>query len=133
MISVKCCTTCGTLVRHSPPSSRSSLSRPLSAMNEQKQTRSIDWKIRVLMILIASVHDFNFRNGQAAGKGANPIEDGQTMRESFRIKTARLSGALRTARQTFARLCRRNQYLLAPPPSRKENSPDQQKIALGSV
>lgn len=29
-------------------------------MNGQKQTESIDWKIGELMILIASVHDFNF-------------------------------------------------------------------------
>jgi hypothetical protein len=38
-------------------------------MNEQKQTGSIDWKIRVLMILIASVHDFNFLSGQASEEG----------------------------------------------------------------
>jgi hypothetical protein len=48
MISVKRCTTCGTQHRTS------------FAMNGRKQTESIDWKIRELMILIASVHDFNF-------------------------------------------------------------------------
>jgi hypothetical protein len=30
------------------------------AMNGRASGRSIDWKIRELMILIASVHDFNF-------------------------------------------------------------------------
>lgn len=39
---------------------RSRTSRAFPAMNEQKQTKPIDWKIRELMILIASVHDFNF-------------------------------------------------------------------------
>lgn len=53
MISVKCCTTCGTQL------SDGLLDRGF-AMNGQKQTESIDWKIRELMILIASVHDFNF-------------------------------------------------------------------------
>lgn len=49
MISVKRCTT------HAEPNIRTSF-----AMNGRKQTESIDWKIRELMILIASVHDFNF-------------------------------------------------------------------------
>lgn len=59
------------------------------AMNEQKQTKSIDRKIRRLMILIAFAHDFNFLSSlQCESLEKNSTEKMQYLssEETFQMK-----------------------------------------------
>lgn len=93
MISVKrCSTTSGT---HS---------RTRSTMNGQKQTESIDRKIRELMILIASVHDFNiFLQRKTFPPEKNANLSSRELFETFQIKNLHATSCCETLRQIFIR------------------------------